>query len=135
MLLSVVSSLLIAASNGGTAPPATPQPCLWKRSFSSTTYGPPWGGMEGGSFTATGKRLSAGKHYVAVDPRVIKLGSKLTLSRSPLGNNLTWIAEDTGGSINGRTIDIFTAQGRKARDSWGNRRVTVCLKTKGRYHN
>lgn len=40
---------------------------------------------------------------VAVDPGVIKLGSKLKI------NNKEYIAEDTGGAIKGNVIDVFVA--------------------------
>lgn len=61
----------------------------------------PWGPI-----TATGKALDSG--MVAVDPRVIPLGTKLYIE-SPDG---TWVygysvAEDTGGAIKGNKVDLF----------------------------
>ena len=61
----------------------------------------PWGPI-----TATGKRLDSG--MVAVDPRVIPLGTKLYIE-CPNG---TWVygysvAEDTGGAIKGNKVDLF----------------------------
>lgn len=61
----------------------------------------PWGPI-----TATGKPLDSG--MVAVDPRVIPLGTKLYIE-CPNG---TWVygysvAEDTGGAIKGNKVDLF----------------------------
>lgn len=38
---------------------------------------------------------------IAVDPRLIKLGSKVRM------NDREYIAEDTGGAIKGKRIDLF----------------------------
>lgn len=58
-----------------------------------------------GGVTATGKnaRKSMG---VAVDPREIKMGRKITLLTSRGGVKRTYVADDTGGAIKGRRIDI-----------------------------
>lgn len=61
----------------------------------------PWGPI-----TATGKSLASG--MVAVDPRVIPLGTKLYIE-APDGS---WVygysvAEDTGGAIKGNKVDLF----------------------------
>lgn len=44
--------------------------------------------------------MQAGR-TIAVDPRVIKLGSKVRM------NDREYIAEDTGGAIKGKRIDLF----------------------------
>lgn len=59
-----------------------------------------------GPITATGKPLDSG--MVAVDPRVIPLGTKLYIE-APDGS---WVygysvAEDTGGAIKGNKVDLF----------------------------
>lgn len=59
-----------------------------------------------GPITATGKPLDSG--MVAVDPRVIPLGTRLYIE-CPNG---TWVygysvAEDTGGAIKGNKVDLF----------------------------
>ena len=38
---------------------------------------------------------------IAVDPRLIKLGSKVRM------NGREYVAEDTGGAIKGKRIDLF----------------------------
>ena len=49
--------------------------------------------------TASGRQ--AGYGVIAVDPRIIKLGSKVKI------NGKTYVAADTGGVIKGRKIDIW----------------------------
>ncbi|MCI8326502.1 MAG: hypothetical protein HFI37_01840 [Lachnospiraceae bacterium] len=50
--------------------------------------------------TKTGTRVAAGR-TVAVDPRLIPLGSKVII------NGHTYTAEDIGGKVKGRHIDIY----------------------------
>lgn len=66
--------------------------------------------------TATGTQARSG--IVAVDPRVIKLGSRIHIQG--LG---TFRAEDTGGAIKGRKIDIHMPCGRAKQ--FGRRTVYV----------
>lgn len=47
-----------------------------------------------------------GRRVVAVDPEVIPLGSELTI-RLADGSEIEAIAEDTGGAIKGRKIDVL----------------------------
>ena len=84
------------------------------------TYGEngPWGNV-----TATGKPVQVGR--VAVDPKVIPLGSRLYITY-PNGNVCYGfaVAEDTGGAIKGNRIDLFF----ETRDevySFGRRNVKV----------
>lgn len=53
-----------------------------------------------GRQTSTGHRARA-RHTVAVDPRVIRYGTKLII------DGATYTAEDCGGGVKGRHIDIF----------------------------
>lgn len=53
--------------------------------------------------TASGKVAAAGRS-VAVDPRVIRMGSKIEIDG--LGRR---VAEDTGGKIKGKIIDVYVA--------------------------
>ena len=46
--------------------------------------------------------MQAGR-TIAVDPRLIKLGSKVRM------NGKEYIAEDTGGAIKGKRIDLFVS--------------------------
>lgn len=51
-------------------------------------------------YTASGARAEAGK-TIAVDPEVIPLGSAVII------NGQEYIAQDTGGAIQGQRIDIY----------------------------
>lgn len=53
-----------------------------------------------GQPTKLGTKMTAGR-TIAVDPRVIPLGSKVRM------NGKEYVAEDTGGAIKGRRIDLF----------------------------
>ena len=69
--------------------------------FKLTFYG-------GDTMTASGKRPRI-KHTIAVDCRVIPLGSKVYIEGWG-----TYYAEDTGGAIKGKIIDIFVSSEREA---------------------
>lgn len=70
--------------------------------------------------TATGTSTRWG--VVAVDPRVVPLGSKLRID----GFEETFVAEDTGGGIRGNWIDIwFPNVGEALRFGFQSRRVTI----------
>ena len=53
-----------------------------------------------GRQTSTGHRARA-RHTIAVDPRNIRYGTKLII------DGVTYTAEDCGGGVKGRHIDIF----------------------------
>lgn len=95
--------------------------------YVSTSYGPPWGGIQGTGVTATGVNLRRGpKVYgVAVDPRVIPLGSQLYANPNPFGRSGPFRAFDTGGAIKGNRIDFYDWRGRKRQNAWGRRSVRV----------
>ena len=57
--------------------------------------------------TASGTKALAGR-TIAVDPQVIPLGSKVLIGGK------TFVAEDIGGSVKGRRIDMFFATHREA---------------------
>lgn len=96
--------------------------------FTATAYGPPWGGIQGQGVTATGIDLTKApaRYVVAVDPSVIKLGSKLKIWPNPFGDpNIVFTAGDTGGAIKGNRIDFYDWRGRKTQVGWGVRAVKV----------
>ena len=84
------------------------------------TYGE---GGHWGDVTASGKAVQVG--YVAVDPRVIPLGSRLYITY-PDGSECYGfaVAEDTGGAIKGNRIDLFFETYDEA-ISFGRRTVRV----------
>lgn len=105
--------------------------CLWRKEFLSTTYGPPWNSIEGGPETAMGTPLYKGRYVIAVDPRVIPLGSRVKVWPNPHNYRGVFLAEDVGGAIKGRHVDVFVWQGPEVRDYWFNRSTTVCLVKRG----
>jgi 3D (Asp-Asp-Asp) domain-containing protein len=123
--------LVVALTGGGSAlsggaelecpPPATGGGWL------ATAYGPPWDGGNGSGIAATGLDLQAGPPLfeVAVDPRVIALGSYVHIEPNPFATKDVFYAGDTGAAILGRHVDIYDWQGRAAQLAWGTRMVTV----------
>lgn len=76
-----------------------------------------------GSRTAMGTRARVGA--VAVDPRVIPLGSKLYIeSMDGFPTYGYAVAEDTGGAIKGKRIDLFYSTNAQA-NRFGRRNVKV----------
>ena len=69
--------------------------------------------------TATGMPTAPG--VVAVDPSVIPLGTRLTIPGYGTG-----IAADTGGAVQGNTIDVWFPTTAQAL-AWGRRTVTVTI--------
>lgn len=102
--------------------------------FMSTSYGPPWGGIQGGGTTATGVNLRRSPHVygVAVDPSVIPLGTQVYAWPNPFGRSGSFRAFDTGGAIKGNRLDFYDWRGRKRQNAWG--RKTVQVSTTGRLH-
>lgn len=81
-------------------------------------------GDPGFGITATGttvKRSQNGYSTIAVDPRVIPLGTKVYVEGYGYA-----IAEDTGGAIKGNRIDVFVPNNSEA-DNWGVRWVNVYI--------
>ena len=72
-----------------------------------------------GANTASGTRPTQGR-TIAVDPKVIPLGSKIII------NGRTYIAEDTGSAIKGKKIDIFYSSHQDALN-WGRRNIEVSV--------
>lgn len=69
--------------------------------YITTAYCPCYQCSEGwGRKTSSGK-LAVSGHTVAVDPRVIPIGSHLMI------NGQEYVAEDVGGAVKGRHIDIY----------------------------
>ncbi|KAB2953017.1 hypothetical protein F9B85_07065 [Heliorestis acidaminivorans] len=79
--------------------------------------------VESTAYTHTGNRTASGKWprvgLVAVDPRVIPLGTKLYIEGYGLAE-----AADTGGAIKGNIIDVFFDT-REECIQWGRRQVVI----------
>lgn len=74
-------------------------------------------GKWSGGATKSGVMPKAGR-TIAVDPKVIPLGSKVEV------NGKVYVAEDTGSAINGNIIDIFFNTHNEALN-WGRQKVNV----------
>lgn len=74
-------------------------------------------------YTHTGNRTATGtwpkRGTIAVDPRVIPLGTRIYVPGYGYG-----VAEDTGGAVKGRIIDLFF-ESRAEAIKWGRRTVTI----------
>jgi len=80
-------------------------------------------GGSGRGITASGMRTRHG--VVAVDPRVIPLGTKLFIESSDGKNNYGYaVAADTGGAIKGNRVDLYMESNSEAK-KWGRRTVKV----------
>ena len=124
----LVAGSLIAAEtldNAAAAPPATTDETkkLVKKTVSSKA-------VNRGSFTATAyclKGRTAMGHgvrrgIIAADPRVLKLGSSISLGAGAYSG--TYLVSDTGGNVKGRKIDIWMPSCAEAR-RFGRRTVTI----------
>lgn len=84
---------------------------------SATAYSP--GFDSGGWKTATG--VAAGLGVIAVDPRVIPLGTRLYVPGYGYG-----VAADTGGAIKGARIDVCFERRLEA-VRWGRRNISIVI--------
>lgn len=76
----------------------------WLRAPTATAYAPgPHDNGKWGSLTHLGTQVRPG--IIAVDPRVIPLGSRVHIEFAD-GHGVYATAEDTGGAIKGNRIDI-----------------------------
>jgi len=115
--LGVVAAHEAVRSTAHVIPADLPQPPLGR--FKLTAYsGPQLGQVE--PITATGTAARAGR-TVAVDPKVIPLGSKIYIEG--LGER---IAEDIGGGVKGHHIDVYLGTLPQARH-FGVQRGTVSV--------
>jgi cell wall-associated NlpC family hydrolase len=95
----------------------------------ATAYDPKLGGINGSgdySLTASGTKW-AYKRTIAVDPKVIPYGSVVAIKvpSMPEYSGL-YLAEDTGGAIKGKRIDILI-KGKSATAKFGRRNVEVAI--------
>ncbi len=77
--------------------------------------------------TASGAMVRRG--IVAADPRILPLGTRVSLSNAGRYSG-TYLVADTGGVIKGRILDIWVPSCGEA-VSWGRRSVTVSVIGRG----
>jgi len=87
--------------------------------FTVTAYDTSPGENGGYTITSTGHKLRTG--IIAVDPRVIKMGSRIHVPGYGWG-----IADDRGGAIKGRHIDVcFSSRHMVGR--WGRKKLDLIV--------
>lgn len=86
---------------------------------SSTAYTAYCTGCSGRTKTGFNLRANPNAKVIAVDPRIIPLGTKVWVEGYG-----TAIAADTGGAIKGNKIDVFMNTKKKAY-AWGRKKVTI----------
>lgn len=120
----------VAAAGSGANPKLAPPPAGSTIKVTATAY-TPWDAGCGGISVINRKiaayKIPEGWGIVAVDPTVIKIGTKLYVPGYGYA-----VAADTGGAIKGSVIDVcFWAGGESAAKSaaraWGRRNVTVTV--------
>ena len=99
--------------------------------YASTSYGPPWGGIQGqGLATSGGLRIGGGRprwYMIATDPVLVGHGQLVYLWPNPFDWQGPFLAADTGGAITQRRIDFYDWRGRTHQQSWGRRATTLTL--------
>lgn len=86
---------------------------------SATAYTAYCNGCSGVTRTGLNLRKNPGLKVIAVDPRVIKLGTKVHVEGYGYA-----VAGDTGGAIKGKKIDVFMPNKSQAYQ-WGRKNVKV----------
>ena len=131
LTLALALALLLYSPGTAYAPIADPEPVIEYQepepeppteteTYIATAYILSDGNGDG--VTATGTVPSRGR-TIAVDPRQIPYGSRVYINGTG-----PYIAEDTGGAIRGKRLDIYFGDGAEAyREAieWGRREVEV----------
>jgi 3D (Asp-Asp-Asp) domain-containing protein len=131
---AAIMSSVVLTPVATAAPPETVQKTTENTStkqaldIKATAYAPgPECNDQWGSKTYLGTQIRPG--VIAVDPRVIPLGSRV-LIKFPDGHTVYAIAEDTGGAIKGNRIDVAKWSMDEAKD-FGIQYVKVYILEKG----
>lgn len=99
--------------------------------YEATAYAPALGGINtsGTGYTASGTRVVEGR-TIAVDPNIIPYGSVVAIY-VPNGEYYSglYLAEDTGGAIDGKRIDVAVKPDRAM--AFGRRNVQVSVLERG----
>jgi len=104
----------------------TPRGVTYEYSYyidvTATAYGVDTGYGGDSDYTYTGKQAKIG--VIAVDPRVIPLGSKLYVVSDYMDHGICY-AEDIGGAITGNHIDVHLGDDLEAQLAFGYRNARV----------
>ncbi|MFL0364678.1 NlpC/P60 family protein [Pseudobacillus sp. 179-B 2D1 NHS] len=101
----------------------------YQSGWKATAYAPALGGINGGSTTASGTKVVNGR-TIAVDPKLIPLGSIVAIKVPNMPKyNGVYVAEDTGGAIKNKKIDIAIAPGQVK--AFGVKSIQVAILKRG----
>lgn len=113
-------AVVATVASASTVSRGSTEPASGKEFYvTATAYTPNCNGCSGISATGINLKSGSGLKVIAVDPSVIKLGSKVWVEGYG-----TAIAGDTGGAIKGNKIDILVQTESQA-NSWGVRKVRI----------
>lgn len=118
-ITGVVTEATDPAGTVGNSTASTGLPLTSPINYTATAYSLP-------GKTASGRRVSKG--LIAADPRVLPLGTRVHLHAGPYSGE--YLVADTGGSIRGKRIDIWTPSGREAM-RFGRRTVKLTVLSYG----
>lgn len=115
-----VSGKVVQASASNTASASKPAPSAARElSVRATAYTAYCNGCSGVTATGINLRANPNQKVIAVDPKVIPLGTKVWVEGYGEA-----IAGDTGGAIKGNRIDVFIPNKSRALQ-WGSKTVKV----------
>jgi len=101
---ALMSSVILYPIAAAATPNTPPEDYKKVLNITATAYAPgPHDNDQWGSKTYIGTQIRPG--IIAVDPKVIPLGSKVYIEY-PDGHGVYAVAEDTGGAIKGHRIDV-----------------------------
>lgn len=116
----------------GAQPTAPSVKLNWVTGFEATAYNPALGGINGNGdgLVSTSSKFTLNRS-IAVDPKVIPYGSIVYIKSAdyPTANGI-YLAEDTGGAIKGKRIDIGLAKAECK--AFGRRKVQIAILEKGK---
>jgi len=127
LLAKLKGTTVTAPVQSTTAPAAKPattteaQPSGKTMTMTATAYTANCAGCSGVTYTGINLKANPNQKVIAVDPRVIPLGSKVYVEGYG-----TAIAGDTGGAIKGNRIDVFISDQSSAM-AYGIKTVKVTI--------
>lgn len=109
------------------------QDATYSKGWIGTAYDPMLGGINtsGNPRTTATSTLWSYNRTIAVDPKVIPYGSVVAIKVPSMSKyDGVYLAEDTGGAIKGKRIDILI-QGKSATATFGRRDIKVAILHRG----
>lgn len=119
-------------STAGTMPTVPGIKLTWATGYEATAYNPSLGGINGNGdgLVSTGSKFVANRS-LAVDPKVIPYGSIVYIKSNsyPAANGI-YLAEDTGGAIKGKRLDLGLAATKCK--AFGRHNVQIAILERGK---